>query len=103
MTYSLGMMDIVDKNEPLYHYAGPAHWNDPDMLEVGNGETTDVEYRTHFSLWAMMAAPLITGNDVAAMTAGTRSILLNKSVIAVDQDALGAQGPRVRDDGDNEV
>lgn len=103
VTYSLGMMDIVDKNEPLYPYAGPGHWNDPDMLEVGNGGMTDEEYRTHFSLWAMMAAPLIAGNDIAAMSASTRSILLNKAVIAVDQDALGAQGRRVRDDGDSEV
>ncbi|MES3153947.1 glycoside hydrolase family 27 protein [Sphingomonas faeni] len=103
VTYSLGMMDIVDKNEPLYPYAGPGHWNDPDMLEVGNGGMTDVEYRTHFSLWAMMAAPLIAGNDIAAMTASTRLILLNKAVIAVDQDALGAQGRRVRDDGESEI
>ncbi len=103
VTYSLGIMDIVHKNEPLYPFTGPGHWNDPDMLEVGNGGMPDGEYRTHFSLRAMMAAPLIAGNDVAAMTASTRSILLNKAVIAVDQDALGAQGRRVRDDGDSEV
>lgn len=103
VTYSLGMMDIVDRNEPLAAYAGPGHWNDPDMLEVGNGGMTDTEYRTHFSLWAMMAAPLIAGNDVAGMDAKTRAILLNKAVIAVDQDPLGAQGRRVRDDGDSEV
>ncbi len=103
VTYSLGMMDIVDKNEPLYPFAGPGHWNDPDMLEVGNGGMTDIEYRAHFSLWAMMAAPLIAGNDVAKMDGPTRAILLNKDVIAVDQDALGIQGRRVRDDGDHEV
>lgn len=103
VSYSLGMMDIVDRNEPLYPYAGPGHWNDPDMLEVGNGGMSDIEYRTHFSLWAMMAAPLIAGNDVAAMDAKTRAILLNKAVIAVDQDPLGIQGRRVRDDGDREV
>jgi alpha-galactosidase len=103
VTYSLGMMDIVDKNEPLYPFAGPGHWNDPDMLEVGNGGMTDTEYRAHFSLWAMMAAPLIAGNDVAKMDAATRAILLNSDVIAVDQDALGMQGRRVRDDGDQEV
>jgi alpha-galactosidase len=103
VTYSLGMMDIVDKNEPLYPFAGPGHWNDPDMLEVGNGGMTDTEYRAHFSLWAMMAAPLIAGNDVAKMDAATRAILLNADVIAVDQDALGMQGRRVRDDGDQEV
>lgn len=103
VTYSLGMMDIVDKNEPLYPFAAPGHWNDPDMLEVGNGGMTDTEYRAHFSLWAMMAAPLIAGNDVAKMNTATRAILLNKDVIAVDQDALGMQGHRVRDDGDREV
>jgi alpha-galactosidase len=103
VTYSMGLMDIVDKNEPLYPFAGPGHWNDPDMLEVGNGGLTDDESRAHFSLWAMMAAPLIAGNDIAAMTPATRAILLNKEVIAVDQDRLGQQGRRIRDDGDQEV
>ena len=102
-TYSYGMMDIVDLNEPLWPFAGPGHWNDPDMLEIGNGGMTDEEYRTHMSLWAMMAAPLIAGNDIAAMTPATRTILLNREVIAIDQDALGQQGHRVRDDGDHEV
>ena len=101
--YSLGMMTIVDLNEPLYSYAGPGHWNDPDMLEVGNGGMTAEEYRAHFSLWAMMAAPLIAGNDVAHMSADTRAILMNKDVIAVDQDAMGHAGRRVRKDGDVEV
>ena len=103
VTYSLGVMDIVDKNEPLYASAGPGHWNDPDMLEVGNGGMSDAEYRTHFSLWAMMAAPLIAGNDVAGMTDPTRAILLNRDVIAVDQDPLGVQGHRERADGETEV
>ncbi|WP_298689957.1 glycoside hydrolase family 27 protein [uncultured Sphingomonas sp.] len=103
VTYSLGVMDIVDRNEPLYPYAGPGHWNDPDMLEVGNGGLTDAESRAHFSLWAMMAAPLIAGNDIAAMAGATRDVLLNREVIAVDQDALGEQGRRVRRDGDHEV
>ena len=101
--YSLGMLTIVDQNEPLYSFAGPGHWNDPDMLEVGNGGMTAEEYRAHFSLWAMMAAPLIAGNDVAHMTAETRSILLNKDVIAIDQDRLGRPGRRVRKEGDLEV
>jgi alpha-galactosidase len=95
--------NIVDLNEPLWPYAGPGHWNDPDMLEVGNGGMTAAEYRAHFSLWAMMAAPLIAGNDIAHMDEATRSILLNKEVIAVDQDSLGAQGHRVWKDGDSEV
>lgn len=102
-TYSLGMLQIVDRNAPLWPHAGPGHWNDPDMLEVGNGGMTDTEYRAHFSLWAMMAAPLIAGNDIARMSPATRDILLNREVIAVDQDALGQQGRRVRDDGDQEV
>jgi alpha-galactosidase len=95
--------DIVDQNEPLWRYAGPGHWNDPDMLEVGNGGMSADEYRAHFSLWAMMAAPLMAGNDVARMDAVARSILLNKDVIAVDQDALGQQGHRVARDGTSEV
>ncbi len=101
--WSIGMTDIVDLNERLYPYAGPGHWNDPDMLEVGNGGMTPTEYRSHFSLWAMMAAPLIAGNDIAHMDADTRAILLNQEVIAVDQDPLGQQGRRIRDDGDLEV
>jgi alpha-galactosidase len=86
-------MHIVDLNEPLRKYAGPGHWNDPDMLEVGNGMSA-AEDRTHFSLWCMMASPLIAGNDIRKMSAETKSILTNKDVIAVDQDALGVQGWR---------
>jgi alpha-galactosidase len=73
------------------------------MLEVGNGGMSPAEYRAHFSLWAMMASPLMAGNDIAHMDATTRSILLNKEVIAVDQDALGAQGHRLSKAGDLEV
>ena len=76
----------------LAQYAGPGHWNDPDMLEVGNGGMTDTEYRSHFSLWAIMAAPLIAGNDLRSMTQATKEILTNADVIAVDQDPLGIQG-----------
>jgi alpha-galactosidase len=101
--YSWGVATIADMNEPLWPYAGPGHWNDPDMLEVGNGGLTDTEYRSHFSLWAMMAAPLIAGNDIAGMSAATRAILLNVDVIAVDQDPAGMQGHRVAKDGDREV
>jgi len=95
--------EIVDLNEPLWPYVGPGHWNDADMLEVGNGGMTAAEYRSHFSLWAMMASPLMAGNDVAHMDATTRSILLNTDVIAVDQDPLGVQGHRVWKQGDREV
>jgi len=100
---SNGMLDIVDENEPLYSAAGPGHWNDPDMLEVGNGGMTTTEYRSHFSLWALMAAPLIAGNDLRSMTPEIHDILTNKEVIAIDQDSLGRQGRRVWKDGDLEV
>lgn len=90
---------IVEANERLHGAAGPGHWNDPDMLEVGNGGMTVEEYRAHFSLWAMMAAPLIAGNDLRAMTDDIREILTNTEVIAVDQDPLGVQGRVVLDRG----
>jgi alpha-galactosidase len=102
-TWAHTVTDIVDLNEPLWPFAGPGHWNDADMLEVGNGGMTPTEYRSHFSLWAMMASPLMAGNDVARMDESTRSILLNKEVIAVDQDPLGVQGHRVSKDGASEV
>ena len=95
--------DIVDLNEPLWPYAGPGHWNDADMLEVGNGGMTASEYQAHFSLWAMMASPLMAGNDVAHMDGATRAILLNKEVIAIDQDPLGIQGHRISKDGNREI
>ncbi|HTJ87716.1 MAG TPA: glycoside hydrolase family 27 protein [Terriglobales bacterium] len=100
---SNGMLDIADQNEPLYSAAGPGHWNDPDMLEVGNGGMTTTEYRSHFSLWALMAAPLMAGNDLRSMTPEIRDILTNKEVIAIDQDSLGRQGRRVAKDGHLEV
>jgi len=87
----------------LSGYAGPGHWNDPDMLEVGNGKMTEDEYRTHMSLWAILAAPLLAGNDLSQMTPATLAILTNKDVIAIDQDALGKQGDRVTATGPFEV
>jgi alpha-galactosidase len=90
------MMDNIHKQAPTAPYAGPGHWNDPDMLEVGNGHMSDDEYRTHMSLWALTAAPLLAGNDVRKMSDTTKSILLNKDVIAVDQDALGKQASPVK-------
>ncbi|HEX4758790.1 MAG TPA: glycoside hydrolase family 27 protein [Terracidiphilus sp.] len=87
----------------LSKFAGPGRWNDPDFLEVGNDGMNADEQRTHFSLWAMLASPLIAGNDVTAMTEQTKSILLNKEVIAVDQDPLGKQGERAYADGPLEV
>jgi alpha-galactosidase len=100
---SYGVLDIIDAEAELYSYAGPGHWNDPDMLEVGNGGMTDIEYRSHFSLWAILAAPLIAGNDLRDMRPEIRDILTNKEVIAIDQDPLGRQGERVWKNGDQEV
>lgn len=100
---SNGVTAILDQEAGLYSYAGPGHWNDPDMLEVGNGGMTTGEYRAHFSLWAMLAAPLIAGNDLRSMAPEIREILTNKEVIAVDQDRLGREGQRVWKDGDLEV
>lgn len=100
---SNGVMSILDEQAALYSYAGPGHWNDPDMLEVGNGGMTATEYRAHFSLWAILAAPLIAGNDLRNMSVETREILTNKEVIAVNQDPLGHQGRRVWKDGELEI
>lgn len=90
---------ILKANQRHYEAAGPGHWNDPDMLEVGNGGMTLDEYRAHFSLWAMMAAPLMAGNDLRTMTDDIRDILTNREVIAVDQDPLGIQGRVTLDQG----
>ncbi len=87
----------------LSKYAGPGHWNDPDMLEVGNGKMTDDEYRTHMSLWAILAAPLLAGNDLSKMSPEALSILTNRDVIAIDQDRLGKQGDRISATGPFEV
>ena len=91
------MIDIVEQNRNYSGSAGPGHWNDPDMLEIGNGHMTTEEYKTHFSLWCMMAAPLIAGNDLQNMTPETKAILLNKELIALDQDSLGKQGVCTRE------
>jgi alpha-galactosidase len=90
------MMANVEKQVPTAPRAGPGHWNDPDMLEIGNGGMTDDEYRTHMSLWALVAAPLLAGNDVRSMSSATKAILLNKEVIQVDQDPLGKQASPVK-------
>jgi alpha-galactosidase len=99
----LGVVEILDLVNGLESYAGPGHWNDPDMLEVGNGGLNDTEARAHFSLWCILAAPLMAGNDIRSMSAATREILTNKDLIAVNQDPLGIQGRRVRRDGNLEV
>jgi alpha-galactosidase len=87
----------------LARFAGPGHWNDPDMLEVGNGGMSAEEYRTHLSLWAILAAPLLAGNDLSTMTPETIALLTNREVIAVDQDKLGQQGDRASAQGPIEI
>ena len=84
-------------------YAGPGHWNDPVMLEVGNDVLTYTQSKTHFTMWAMMAAPLMAGNDIRKMDKQTAEILTNKEVIAIDQDEVGMQGRRFWDFGDHEI
>ena len=90
------VLSIIDQNGPLRKYAGPNHWNDPDMLEVGNGMSEN-EDRAHFTMWCMMAAPLILGNDLRNMSKATCDILMNRDMIAIDQDTLGVQGLRYKD------
>ncbi len=99
---TFGVMKIVDKSLALRKFAGPGHWNDLDMLEVGNGLSPE-EDRSHFSLWAMMASPLISGNDLRKMPESVRKVLTNRQVIAVNQDRLGVQGLRMLTDGPLEV
>jgi len=95
-TIGFNQTDIAD-------YAGPGHWNDPDMLEIGNGGMTTTEYKTHMSLWSILAAPLLAGNDLQHMSPEILAILTNKDVIAVDQDVAGKQGTRISKSGDSEV
>jgi alpha-galactosidase len=99
----LGFVQILDQQAELASFAGPGHWNDPDMLEVGNGGMTDTEYQAHFSLWAMLSAPLIAGNDLRNMTPAIKAILTNKEIIALNQDALGYQARRLKREGDIDV
>jgi len=99
----IGFTKILDQQVGLSVYAGPGHWNDPDMLEVGNGDLTYDENVAHFSLWCILSAPLMLGNDIRSMSDEVLEIITNKEVIAVNQDPLGRQGEKVRDDGDFEV
>jgi alpha-galactosidase len=97
------MINILSQQKDLAKFAGPGHWNDPDMLEVGNGGMTTEEYKTHFSLWCMLAAPLLAGNDLQNMSPETKSILTNKEIIALDQDILGKQAELWRNNGDYQI
>ena len=89
------MIDIIDKNNQWYEFAGPGGWNDPDMLEVGNGGMTMEEYKVHFGLWAVSKAPLIIGCDINSISKEVFDLLTNPEVIAVDQDSLGIQGRKI--------
>lgn len=97
------VLSHANENADLSQYASPGGWNDPDMLEVGNGDLTVGENRAHFSLWCIQAAPLILGNDPSAMTDAIKAILVNREAIAIDQDSLGIQGRRIRGKGALEV
>ncbi len=94
---------ILEQQEGLEKYAGPGHWNDPDMLEVGNGKLSLDENRAHFSMWAMLASPLLAGNDLTNMKPEVKAILTNRDVIALDQDPLGKQASRIYSEGEVEV
>jgi alpha-galactosidase len=102
-SYPMGVGNVLDVTAPLAAQSGPGHWNDPDMLVVGRPGLSLTESRSHFALWALMAAPLMAGNDVRTMSSDVSAILRNPRLLAVNQDALGAGGRRVRDDGDTEV
>jgi alpha-galactosidase len=102
-SFPMGVRNIVAVNAALAAYAAPGRFNDPDMLEVGNGGMTDTEMRTHFAMWALMAAPLIAGDDLRGASAATLTILTNGGLVAVDQDPLGLQGVQILDDGTRRV
>ena len=97
------MFIIGQSQSDLAQYAGPGHWNDPDMLEIGNGGMKTEEYRQHMTLWAILAAPLLAGNDLTKMSDADKAILMNRDVIAIDQDPLGKQATRLYQHGDISV
>jgi alpha-galactosidase len=99
----MGWTTILDQQVGLEKFAGPGHWNDPDMLEVGNGKMKNNEYQAHFSFWCLLAAPLMAGNDLRSMDEATKAILTNPNAIKVNQDKLGIQGSKIFDEGDFEI
>lgn len=98
-----GWTSILDMQVGLEKFAGPGHWNDPDMLEVGNGKMKSTEYIAHFSFWCLLAAPLMAGNDLRTMSDSTKLILTNPYAIKINQDKLGIQGSKIFDEGDFEI
>ncbi|MFI7211436.1 glycoside hydrolase family 27 protein [Micromonospora maritima] len=101
--YPMGIQNIIDVTVPLAGYARPGGFNDPDMMEVGRGGMTDTETRSHFAMWAVLAAPLIAGNDVRNMNAATQGVLTNRALVAINQDSLGLQATQVSFDGTRRV
>jgi alpha-galactosidase len=101
--YPMGVQNIVNVTAPLASYAGPGAFNDQDMMEVGRGGMTDTEMRSHFALWAIMASPLIAGNDLRNMNAATTAILMNANLIAINQDLLAKQAQEISNDGTRRV
>jgi alpha-galactosidase len=101
--YPMGIQNIINVTVPLAGYARPGAFNDPDMMEVGRGGMTDTEMRSHFAMWAVLASPLIAGNDVRSMNSATQSILTNRNLIAINQDSLGRQAAQVSFDGTRRV
>jgi alpha-galactosidase len=97
------MTRIGFDQDKLQEFAAPGHWNDPDMLEIGNGGMSENEYRVHMSLWSILAAPLLAGNDLREMTPEIKAIVMNSDVIAIDQDKKGVQGKRLSKSGDQEI
>ena len=97
------ILTILDRQADLYRFAGPDHWNDPDMLEVGNGDLTGEQSRAHFALWSMLAAPLMAGNDLRTMSDEVREILTAPEIVAIDQDPGGKQGRLIHRDGDIDI
>lgn len=98
-----GVAEIIEENEKHYIHAGPGHWNDPDMLQVGNGKLTDNEARTQMTMWSIMAAPLLTGNDIRKMTATIKDIYMNADMIAVNQDSAGIAGHRIKNSNGKQI
>jgi alpha-galactosidase len=100
---NMGVLQVLDRQAELARFAGPGGWNDPDMLEVGEAGMTLDEQRAHFALWAILAAPLIAGNDVRSMTPAVLAILADRELIAIDQDPAGKAGARMRRVGDIDI